>query len=338
VSDAGPAEPSSAAPQDTYTRYLDLPPGPRPPNLYQLIQLELFCSNLEQIRHAARKQFRRIKPCADHPDRATRDTIQDIITQIATARVVLTDPAQKEGYDRALAEELGLDRDEYLRNRVAVPVPDCQLRITAGPDMIGECIDLVEGIPTTIGSDPHCVISLSSARMGKLHCQLECRDEHWLLSQVDEQHPTLVNEQRCRQFLLVDGDALDMGGYRLRFVHLPETSRKPDPTRAEPADPSPPPISLITRRGPCVPAPVLNALPTESILIGHCDTALWQLPGPLVSRHHCRVQPAADHWEICDLRSTNGTMVNGQRIERSAIEDRDQLTIGRFEILVSLRR
>ena len=72
--------------------------------------------------------------------------------------------------------------------------------------------------------------------------------------------------------------------------------------------------------------------------MGHCETALWQLPGPLVSRHHCRVQPAGDHWEIQDLRSTNGTMINGQRVEHSALEDRDQLTIGRFEILVSLRR
>ena len=341
---ADPADRAGSAVPDPYSHYLDLPSGPRPPNLYQLLELDLFCSHPERIRHAARKQFRRIKPFSEHPDRATREKIQDIMTQIATARVVLTDPVQKEGYDLALAQELGLDRDEYLRNRLAVPLPDSQLRITAGPDMVGEHIDLLEAAPITIGSDPHCVITLSSARIGKLHCQLERRDDHWLLTQVDPRHATLVNEQRCREFLMADGDAIDMGGYRFRFVRLPEANRglQPGPARGGTGQPSSraslPPISLIVRKGPCIPAPVFNALPTESILIGHCDTALWQLPGPLVSRHHCRVQPAGDHWEIQDLRSTNGTMINGRRIERSALADRDEITIGRFEILVSLRR
>ena len=338
MSDADPPRPLPAASQDPYTAYLDLPAGQRPPNLYQLLELQLFCSLPERIEHAARKQFRRIKPFADHPDRASRETIQDIMTQIATARVVLIDPVQKEAYDQALAEELGLDRDEVLRTRLAVPLPDCQLRITAGPDMVGERIDLVEGAAVTIGSDPHCVITVSSARIGRLHCQLERRDDDWLLTQVDEHHPTLVNDQRCREFLLADGDALDMGGYRFRFVRLPEMSRGLQAARTEVRGSVLPPISLITRKGPYLPGPIINALPTESILVGHCETALWQLPGPLVSRHHCRVQPAGDHWEIQDLRSTNGTMINGQRVEHSALEDRDQLTIGRFEILVSLRR
>ncbi len=242
---------------------------------------------------------------------------------------MLTDPTQKEEYDQALAQEMGLDRDEFLGSRVAAPIPDCRLRITAGPDMIGQRVDLVEGQTFTVGGDPHCVISLSSARIGKLHCQIEHRDGEWLLRQVDQHYPTLINANVCREFLLADRDAIDLGGYRLRFLRLPEL---------DPEGPLPPPISLIIRKGPSIPAPVFNALPGESILIGHCDTALWQLPDPLVSRHHCRVEPIGDHWEIEDLHSTNGTLVNGQRIQRrTPIRNRDELTIGQFEGLVSLR-
>ena len=42
---------------DPYTLYLGLPPGPRPPNHYDLLQLESFCSHHERIHQAARKQF-----------------------------------------------------------------------------------------------------------------------------------------------------------------------------------------------------------------------------------------------------------------------------------------
>ena len=325
---AGRPDPRPVGVRDPYAVYLDLPPGNRPPNLYELLGLELFCSLPERIRLASRKQFRRIKPFEDHPDRQTRETIQDIMTRIATARVVLTDPTQKEDYDRALAEELGIDRDEFLRDRVAAPVPECQLRVTAGPDLVGERVELIEGQTLTIGRDPQCVLTLPSVRLGKLHCQLDHRDGDWLLTQIDQKLPTLINDHRCREFVLADGDAIDMGGYRFRFIRLPERDVR---------EPLPPPISLIIRKGPSVPAPVLNCLPTESILIGHCETALWQLADPMVSRHHCRISPSGEHWEVEDLHSTNGTLINGQRVHRSVLEDRDSITFGRFEVLVSLR-
>ena len=325
------SNPSSGKPaEDPYTRYLDLPAGPRPPHLYQLLQLELFCGEPERIRHAARKQFRRIKPFEDHPDRDMREAIQDIMTQIATARVVLCDPEQKQEHDRTLAAELGVDLDEHLADRLAVPLPECFLRVTGGPSTVGEEIDLLEGDVTTVGSDSQCVITLPSPRVAKLHCQLEYQQQEreWMLAHVAEGHLTLVNDQRVQEFVLAEGDRLDVGGFRLCLVRRPEHPAK---------EKLPPPMSLIIRKGPSIPAPIFNVLPPETFLIGHDETALWQLAGPLVSRHHCRIQPDDGHWRIEDLRSTNGTTLNGKPIERARLRTRDELTIGRFEILVSLR-
>jgi pSer/pThr/pTyr-binding forkhead associated (FHA) protein len=36
-----------------------------------------------------------------------------------------------------------------------------------------------------------------------------------------------------------------------------------------------------------------------------------------------------------DLRSTNGTFVNGRRVERAALGDGDRLTVGRIDFAVS---
>lgn len=328
MTDATSGSASGKAGEDAYSRFLDLPAGTRPPNYYQLLQLELFCNHPERIRHSTRKQFRRIKPFEDHPDRRTRESVQDIMTRIASARVVLSDPQQKREYDRQLAADLDIDLDAFLQSQMAEPVPDCLVRIVAGGALVGDRIELLESKPTTVGSDPHCVITLPSARVARLHCQLEHRDQEWWLTPIARDKPTLINDHRTGEFNLDDGDGIEVGGFRLRFLRLPE--RKPK-------EALPPPLSLIVRRGPSVASPLLNVLPGESILIGHCETALWQLAGPHVSRHHCRIQPVGEQWEIQDLRSTNGTQVNGQRIEKHTLQDRNEITIGQFIILASLR-
>jgi len=328
VTDSPTNAPKSKEGGDPYAQCLDLPPGDRPPHYYQLLLLELFCSHPERIQHASRKQFRRIKPFEDHPDHQVRQVIQDIMTQIATARVVLCDHQKKQDYDRELATQLGIDLDEFLQNRIASPVPDCFLRITAGPEMVGHRIDLVEGHTVTIGSDPQCTVALPSVRVSKIHCQLDFRDRDWLLKPISKERATLVNDHRVEEFVLDDGDVIDLGGYRLRFGRFPEIIS---------SEAMPPPVSLIVRKGPSIGYPMLNVLPPESIIIGTCDTATWQLVHPLISRHHCRLEPDGQGWRIHDLQSKNGTTDNGKPVTQSPLNDHDELVIGPFEILVSLR-
>jgi pSer/pThr/pTyr-binding forkhead associated (FHA) protein len=48
-----------------------------------------------------------------------------------------------------------------------------------------------------------------------------------------------------------------------------------------------------------------------------------------VSAHHCQLKLEPDgHWYVRDLGSTNGTFVNGQRINLKQLELGDELRIG----------
>ena len=71
--------------------------------------------------------------------------------------------------------------------------------------------------------------------------------------------------------------------------------------------------------------------------IGRATGADFIVNAPLVSRVHCRLtaQPGGD-LEVRDLDSTNGTFVNGQRVENARLESGDRLRVGRVE-LVALR-
>ena len=55
----------------------------------------------------------------------------------------------------------------------------------------------------------------------------------------------------------------------------------------------------------------------------------------MVSRLHCRITAGAAELEVIDLSSTNGTFVNGERVDRARLRDGDRLGIGRVELLVS---
>ena len=71
--------------------------------------------------------------------------------------------------------------------------------------------------------------------------------------------------------------------------------------------------------------------------IGRATGADFIVDGALVSRVHCRVTATADgSLEVKDLESTNGTFVNGRRIDTAQLASGDKLTVGRVE-LVALR-
>jgi len=315
---------------DPYGVFLDLPAGDRPPHHYELLELDIFCAHRERIAHAVRKQFRRIKPYQDHPDRETREAIQDVMTRIAQAAVALSDRERKETYDCELAERLGIDRERILASRMAVPLPEFALTVAAGPTNVGNVIELLTDSLVTVGRDPHCVIPLYSLRVGMLHGQLRYRDRRWWYRHMDKQRLTLINDERVTQKELESGDRLEVGGYVLCFWHIEEIRRESALDR--------PPITLIVTRGPSVPDAIYSARAPEYILIGECETSTWQLAGPQVSRHHCRILYEENRWIVVDLQSTNGTVVNGKRVGRCPLADHDVLTIGQFQVMIRVRK
>jgi pSer/pThr/pTyr-binding forkhead associated (FHA) protein len=76
-------------------------------------------------------------------------------------------------------------------------------------------------------------------------------------------------------------------------------------------------------------------LPGNIKTIGRASRADFIVEATLVSRLHCRLSAGATELEVVDLDSTNGTYVNGQRVERAALKAGDTLGVGKVSFLVS---
>ena len=65
-----------------------------------------------------------------------------------------------------------------------------------------------------------------------------------------------------------------------------------------------------------------------AIVLGRSPDCEVTIPGALVSRRHAQIAPDSDEWFLEDLGSANGTVVNGQQVDRVRLRDGDWLSIG----------
>ena len=70
--------------------------------------------------------------------------------------------------------------------------------------------------------------------------------------------------------------------------------------------------------------------------IGRSTGADFIVDAALVSRVHCRLSALpTGELEVRDLDSTNGTFVNGARVETARLESGDRLKVGRVELVAT---
>ncbi len=77
------------------------------------------------------------------------------------------------------------------------------------------------------------------------------------------------------------------------------------------------------------------ALTQSIITIGRHPDSNLVLADPNVSRNHAEIRPQGERFTVVDLGSTNGTRVNGVRVDTQVLQDGDEVSFGntrmRFE-------
>ena len=69
------------------------------------------------------------------------------------------------------------------------------------------------------------------------------------------------------------------------------------------------------------------------LLIGRGETSDLRLGGPTISRHHAMIVPAGDgRFAIVDLNSSNGVLVNGERIKRRVLRNGDTVQLCQYRL------
>lgn len=114
------------------------------------------------------------------------------------------------------------------------------------------------------------------------------------------------------------------------YVPVRETSLTPEAARAMAGVKG---IALIVERGPEA---------GKTWLLGMGDTELGRhlsndivLDDITVSRRHCTIRVTDQKISLLDAGSTNGSYVNGQRVDAAPLAAGDRLLIGKFHLMVA---
>ena len=104
---------------------------------------------------------------------------------------------------------------------------------------------------------------------------------------------------------------------------------KPGEPLAEPPEPEPePPRELVTLSFEGREVPVTG----DRVLLGRSRECDIRLADANVSRRHAEVHREDESFWIVDLGSTNGTELNGRRVERARLADGDRITLGSTDV------
>ena len=117
-------------------------------------------------------------------------------------------------------------------------------------------------------------------------------------------------------------DELDTGAFRVRSSVA--AGAEPHTATPAPAPDAGPRLEVGTASHPL----------TGSTVIGRGAEADVQLTDTSVSRRHAEVRVLGDTVEVHDLGSTNGTWVNGRRVQTASLRDGDRITVGTTDLVL----
>ncbi len=81
---------------------------------------------------------------------------------------------------------------------------------------------------------------------------------------------------------------------------------------------------------------VVIPLDRTLLTIGRMESNDICLPHGTVSKEHATIVLEDGHWVVCDIGSTNGTYVNGERVKQCVLKHQDIVHFGEYRFFVDL--
>ena len=183
-----------------------------------------------------------------------------------------------------------------------------------------------------IGRGRDCDIILLDERVSRQHAEIHFDGDAYLVSDLGSFNGTILNGEMLGDTRpLGDGDQLQIGPVILKFALATALDETPRSTLVVPE--SNLQAFLITHEG------TRFELTKEKNTIGRGQGWDICLNDRAVSRPHAEIIRQEDGFNLTDLDSANGTMINGQLIfESTFLEDGDTILFGEHPLVFKIEK
>jgi ABC-type multidrug transport system ATPase subunit/pSer/pThr/pTyr-binding forkhead associated (FHA) protein len=168
----------------------------------------------------------------------------------------------------------------------------------------------------TLGRALHNEIVISNPNISSKHAVFKIEKDTIKLEDVGSTNGTFVNDQRITSMEVKKDDKINFGknytfDWKLLEPFLSEPTVEPTPL-------TPSEERLRTK----------VALEKSKINIGRSSDNDLIINNIKVSRKHAKLEKIDNDWFIEDLKSSNGTFINGKKVDRAIVNPNDVITIG----------
>lgn len=193
-----------------------------------------------------------------------------------------------------------------------------------------------------VGSAPEAAIELRTPGIAEHHAELLREADRVTLRALAADAALAVNGQPVSGpdgVILRPGDLLDFAGVQARIVAVEKASAAPAAQRPAPVD-----DTGATRVRMAVPKFVLRGVSGAAFgktfpvvaqqVIGRqadCDIAI---ASEEISRRHAKVRPTPTGLQVEDLGSSNGTYINGKRVQEGLLRPGEELRLDNIRFLL----
>jgi len=184
-----------------------------------------------------------------------------------------------------------------------------------------------------VGSDPHANIVLDRPGVLPQHCELHVT-AHGVMLQVPPGTTVSVNGRAVDGLIaLRTGDSVSFDGVQARLASIEAAAPIRHHVGPLPAPANDDPGATAVR--PVLPKYVLRGVSGEGFgrshallgptLVGRAPECNLRLDESGLSRQHARLVPSDDGVRVEDLGSTNGSFINGKRVEHGVAKPGDEI-------------
>lgn len=198
----------------------------------------------------------------------------------------------------------------------------------------------IEKLPVEIGRKSENDIVLEEKNVSRKHARISLREDQYILEDLGSMGGTLLNGEKISEGEMHTGDIIKIGSYTLRF----DSGRPEDERTVYDADEATaleeetamdedrtmfyeePEAKLVVVKSDSLEGEI--TLEEGLLIFGRDDDADITIDDKRVSRRHCSIAVEGDGFVISDLGSSNGTYVNGTKVDKKTLENGDRIHIG----------
>lgn len=189
-----------------------------------------------------------------------------------------------------------------------------------------------------IGRAAEAEIHLEESYISRKHAKISYDNGKFFIEDLNSHIGTTYHGERINRREMHDADEFFLGSVKLIF------KREEPPKPADVKEPAPPAEAtmainisdMLRLEVELEGAPHAQfEITPQPVVIGRTQDADIRLDNPLISRKHVRIYVKAGKAVIEDLKSNNGTFLNGQKIEKAEVSIGDEVRIGPYLLRVA---